>query len=46
MIDNEDMWTNYEMEEAEVAIDVADMVLDTLVIESIQNLANIQMRPI
>jgi len=31
VIDNEDMWINYEQEETEVKIDLADMVLEHLV---------------
>ncbi len=36
VIDNEDTWINYEQEEAEVKIDVADMVLEQLVGESVE----------
>jgi hypothetical protein len=36
------MWTNYEIEEAEVAIDMADMVLEQLVLEAVQGLMRIE----
>ena len=41
-MDNEDVWVNYEMEEAEVEIDLADMTLEHLVIESIKALIDIE----
>ena len=36
IIDNEENWTNYEAEEAQVKLDIADMLLDQLVNESVQ----------
>ena len=36
VIDNEEMWINYEMEETEVGIDLADMALEHLVVEAIK----------
>lgn len=44
VIDNEEMWTNYENEEAEVGLDLADDLLDILVTESIQGLYDIEQR--
>jgi len=42
IIDNEEQWTNYEMEEAEVKIDVADMIMEKLVTETAELLINLQ----
>lgn len=39
MIDNEEMIVNYEAEEAEAMIDIADMALEQLILESIEGLA-------
>jgi len=36
------MWINYEMEEAEVSIDLADMALEYLVVEAINAAAEIE----
>lgn len=41
-MDNEEIWTNYEMEETEVGIDLADMALEHLVIEAINALCSCQ----
>ena len=35
MIENEPKWLNYEFEEAQVKIDIGDMILEQLVTESI-----------
>ena len=35
MIENEPKWLNYEFEEAQVKIDVGDMILEQLVTECI-----------
>eukprot|EP01022_Parablepharisma_sp_SALTPOND_P022319 TRINITY_DN4500_c0_g1_i1.p1 TRINITY_DN4500_c0_g1~~TRINITY_DN4500_c0_g1_i1.p1 ORF type:complete len:1311 (-),score=211.19 TRINITY_DN4500_c0_g1_i1:1930-5862(-) len=42
VIDNEEMWINYEMEETEVGIDLADMALEQLVVEAIKAASNIE----
>jgi len=36
VIDTEEIWLNYEMEETEVKIDLTDMVLDSLVSEAVK----------
>ena len=36
MIENEPKWLNYEFEQAQVKIDVGDMILEQLVNECIQ----------
>ncbi len=41
MIDGEEQWTHYEMEEAEVKIDIADMVLEHLVCETAELLISL-----
>ncbi len=35
MIENEPRWLNYEFEEAQVKIDIGDMILEQLVTETI-----------
>jgi hypothetical protein len=35
MIENEPKWLNYEFEEAQVKIDIGDMILEQLVTETI-----------
>ena len=42
MIDNEEMWVNYEAEETEVGIDLADMALEQLVVEAVKALFTIE----
>ena len=44
VIDNDESWTNYEMEEAEAEIDVADMILEHLVVETVDQLIGIERR--
>ena len=44
MIDNEEIWLNYEIEETEAEIDVADMVIEELALESILALIKIEMK--
>ncbi len=39
MIENEPKWLNYEFEQAQVKIDVGDMILELLVTETIQFLS-------
>ena len=36
------MWVNYEMEETEVGIDLADMALEQLVVEAVKALYDIE----
>eukprot|EP00826_Nyctotherus_ovalis_P031647 TRINITY_DN2533_c0_g1_i8.p1 TRINITY_DN2533_c0_g1~~TRINITY_DN2533_c0_g1_i8.p1 ORF type:complete len:791 (+),score=226.07 TRINITY_DN2533_c0_g1_i8:515-2887(+) len=43
VIDNEEMWLTYEAEEAEVAVDVADMVLEELTVDLIFTLIKMEM---
>jgi len=38
VVDNEDLWLNYDMEEAEIEVDITDMALESLVTECIQTL--------
>jgi hypothetical protein len=40
VLDIEDLWINYENEEAQVKLDIADMILDGLVTETVQILNN------
>ena len=42
VIDNEEMWANYEMEEAEVSLDLADAVLEQLVVEAIKGMSIVE----
>ena len=42
MIENEPRWLNYEFEEAQVKIDIGDMILEQLVTETI-NILNTRM---
>lgn len=42
VIDNEEMWANYEMEEAEVSLDLADAVLEQLVVEAIKGMSVVE----
>ncbi len=42
VIDNEEMWVNYESEETEVGIDLADMALEQLVVEAVNALFTIE----
>ena len=44
MIENEPRWLNYEFEEAQVKIDIGDMILEQLVTETI-NILNDKMGP-
>jgi hypothetical protein len=44
MIENEPRWLNYEFEEAQVKIDIGDMILEQLVTETI-NILNARMGP-
>eukprot|EP01022_Parablepharisma_sp_SALTPOND_P025576 TRINITY_DN59_c0_g3_i1.p1 TRINITY_DN59_c0_g3~~TRINITY_DN59_c0_g3_i1.p1 ORF type:complete len:1605 (+),score=215.77 TRINITY_DN59_c0_g3_i1:8435-13249(+) len=41
VLDSEDQWVNYEMEEAEVKIDLADMIMDQLVTEAAEMLVKL-----
>lgn len=43
VIDNEEVWLAYEVEEAEVAVDVADMVLEELTLDLIFTLIKMEM---
>lgn len=42
VVDNEDLWINYDMEEAEVELDITDMALEALVVEAIEGLVKIK----
>ena len=42
MVDNEETWVNYEVDEMEVQLDLADMVLEELVVEAVSSLATIE----
>eukprot|EP01022_Parablepharisma_sp_SALTPOND_P001932 TRINITY_DN107_c0_g2_i1.p1 TRINITY_DN107_c0_g2~~TRINITY_DN107_c0_g2_i1.p1 ORF type:complete len:1008 (+),score=93.89 TRINITY_DN107_c0_g2_i1:4888-7911(+) len=42
VLDTEQQWLNYEMEETEVKIDIADMIMEKLLGETIDILINIQ----
>ncbi len=42
VIDNEEMWSNYETEEAGVGLDLTEMVLEQLVAEAVRALCSIE----
>lgn len=42
VVDCEDLWINYEMEESEVKLDIADMVMEHLVTETAELLLKLE----
>ena len=44
VVDNEEMWINYDSDETEVQLDLADMILEQLVFEAVNGLTSIEDR--
>ena len=44
MIDNEELWWNYETEEAEVQVDTTDMILERMIMDVIDTMFEIEMK--